>query len=505
MTTPPLHDAPQKDISKQVIAGASWLISMRWGGRLIGLVSTMVLARLLTPNDFGIVAIATSYIGIILGVSSLNISQAIIQFKEVDHSVYDTSWTLGIIRGVILAVIILISAIPLANIMNEPRLILVVVALSASSVITGFENPYFVAFEKNLQFSKLVILEIATKVAAVSTTITLAIIFQNYWALIGGMIVSTLLRVILSFILRPERPHLSLVATRKLFGFTVWLSGNRILTEVNTRFFNFVIGAVVGVAPTGKFHMSMELSDLVNEFQGPLARVVYSAYSKMNDNIERLIAAYVTAASIVFSLVLPAGVGLALVSRDFILLVLGEQWLSIAPYFAIFCVMIGLTSIVSTVDSLLISLGRQKQVFYRELVLSGVTLIGISVAVFYGSLMAFVIARFVSGLSWGILSQYFVQRDVGNMVGRMLIIRNWRVVISVLSMVLLVNLLQDNIAETLDYRDTMIRLAVSIFVGAISYLGVLLALWRISGKPDGTEEWMMKNILHKIMPRKKFN
>lgn len=503
MTNDHSSDDANYNLGKQVIVGASWLISMRWGIRLLGLVSTMVLARILTPQDFGIVAIATSYIGIILGITDLNISRAIIQFRNVERNVYDTAWTLGIIRGIILAIVILASAIPVANMMNEPRLTYVIATLALSAFLYGFENPYFVAFEKDLKFSKLVTLEIATKIAAVATTITCAIIFRNYWALIAGMLMSTMIRLLFSYLLRPVMPKFCLQAIGKILSFTVWLSGNQILTQVNTRLFNFVIGAVVGIAPTGKFHMSMELSELVNELQNPLARVLYSAYSKINDNVERLAAAYIGATSIVFSLVLPAGIGLALVSQDFIFLILGEQWINIAPYFAIFCVMFGVTSIVATADSLLIALGRQKLVFYRELALTMVTLIGLGAAAYYESLMGFVIARFIGGLFWAILTQYFVQQNLNLNIGRRLFAQVWRVLLAVICMISIIFLVKFNITESINYSSSLIRILLSVGTGAISYMGILLLLWKISGKPEGLEDWIIKNILSRLIPKRK--
>lgn len=502
MTNSSLND--RSTIGRKVTVGASWLIMMRWTMRLFGLVSTMVLARLLTPEDFGIVAIATSYIGIILGMTDLNISRAIIQFKDVERNVYDTAWTLGIIRGLILATIILLSAIPVANFIDEPKLVYVITALAFSAFLAGFENPRFVIFEKDLKYSKLFILEISTKIAAVVTTITCAFIFQNYWALIGGMLVSTAIRLLLSFLLRPALPRFCLQATNRILSFVVWLSGNTILTQLNTRLFNFVIGSVVGIAQTGKFHMSMELSELVNEFQGPLARVLYSAYSKINNSVERLTEVYISASSVIFLLVLPAGVGLSLISRDFIFIILGEQWLNIAPYFSLFCIMIGLTSISATSDAILVALGRQKLVFYRELSLTVVTFISLGVAIWYETLLGFVIARFVSGLLWAVLTQFFVQKSLKMRVGQRLFIRLWRVLVAVICMVVAVLFAQRYYNDTMEFSSSLIRILISVGTGAACYSGVLILLWNISGKPEGPEKWILTNIISKITRKLKF-
>ena len=185
----------EKDLSSRVVASTAWLVAMRWGSRLIGLVSTVIVARLLTPEDFGVVAIATSYIGIVLGVTELNLSRAIIQFNNPKKSEYDTAWTLSLIRGVLLSAMILASAMPMASFMDEPRLVALITVLAVSPLILGLENSYFVEFQKEMKFSKLFWAETSSKVLAVATTISLAVIYRNYWALVGGMLVSNVAKV----------------------------------------------------------------------------------------------------------------------------------------------------------------------------------------------------------------------------------------------------------------------------------------------------------------------
>ena len=482
------------DLGSRVVASTGWLVAMRWGGRLIGLVSTVTVARLLTPEDFGIVAIATSYIGIVLGVTELNLSQAIIQFNNPKKSEYDTAWTLGMMRGVLLSALILASAIPMASFMDEPRLVTLITVLAVSPLILGLENAYFVEFQKEMNFSKLFWAETSSKVLAVVTTISLAFIYRNYWALVGGMLVSNVAKITMGYWFRPAIPRPCLAAARRFLGFTVWLSAKAFLSQFNSRFFNFVIGANLGATAVGKFHMSMELSDLIGEIIGPITRATYSAYSKINDDIQRISNSYASATSVIVALVLPAGVGLSLVSHDFVFLVLGEQWIGIAPYLTLFAAMASCVGFVATADAALISLGHQKQVFIREVCLTAVTVIFLLGAIWQGSLMGFVIARVVSGFVWMILTHYFVQSYLEPWLGKVLWKRCWRTLVSVCAMIITVTAVGFLFPESPSGSDIVFRLGLSVMVGMVSYTATHLLLWWAAGNPEGPEEWVIKNL-----------
>lgn len=494
--------ADEQSISKRVIVGAAWLVTMRWGIRVLGLISTLVLARLLTPEDFGIVAISMAYVGIVFGVTNLNISKALIQFRDAGRECYDTAWTLGLLRGLALAILIVASGIPLASIMDEPRLKAVVMVLALLPLITGIENPYFVEFEKQLNFSKRVILELTAKVVTVASTIVLAFVFKNYWALIIGMLISVCIQILMSFALRPAMPRPCLSETRRLLSFTIWISGNAILSQLNIRVFNFSIGASVGTAPTGKFHMGLELSDLVTELVAPLYPLMYSAYAHLSQDFKRLKEAYIAAAAAQFAVALPAGIGLALISRDFILVVLGEKWMSIVPILALFAVLRGIESLVASVDSVIISLRKQKQTFFREFALTIVTGICIIIAFSYGTLESFVIARFVSGLFYTSFTQYLIYRNLGAETCKRQWFRSWRSIGAALVMVQSVWLIQSVVPESMETGDSILRLAICIVVGGATYISAHLFLWWANGRPLGPEDWIIKNVSAFLKKRK---
>ena len=172
---------------------------MRWSVQLLGLGSTLVLARLLVPEDFGIVALATAYIAIVEGLTALPMSQALIRYRDADRSLYDTAWTLGLLRGVFIALLILASAVPVSNVMNEPRLLAVIMVLAVRPLLEGLINPRFIDFDKHLDFSRPMMVRVGTKAIAVVVTVGLAIALRSYWALIIGGLVSASVRLPLTY------------------------------------------------------------------------------------------------------------------------------------------------------------------------------------------------------------------------------------------------------------------------------------------------------------------
>ena len=184
-----------KVIGRGMAKGAAWMVAMRLVVRGAGLINMVILARLLVPEDFGLVAMAMIFVGAIEVFSEFNFDVALIKKQSADRTDYDTAWTLSIIRGGVTAAVLLAIAAPAADLFDEPRLAMVIAVLSLSSVLLGFQNIGVVDFRKSLDFRRDFLFMASGKVVAVIITIGLALIWQNYWALVGGMIGGKIWRV----------------------------------------------------------------------------------------------------------------------------------------------------------------------------------------------------------------------------------------------------------------------------------------------------------------------
>ena len=201
-----------KSIRTSMAKGAVWMVTFKTLERSLGLISMLVLARVLTPADFGLVAMATSLIALLELFSAFGLDTALIQHANAQRVHYDTAWTLNVLAGCTIALVMLALAWPASQFYREPRLTAVIAALSFGAAVQGCENVGVVAFRKEMRFDREFRFLLTKKILAFCTTVPLALWLHNYWALVAGTIMGRVGGVTLSYILHPFRPRLSLAA-----------------------------------------------------------------------------------------------------------------------------------------------------------------------------------------------------------------------------------------------------------------------------------------------------
>ena len=167
--------------------GAAWMVLFKLSERLIGVVSTLILARLLIPDDFGLVAMAISMLAVLELVTSFNFDISLIQNQNAERYHYDTAWTCNLLLGLGEALAMMALALPAASFYGEPRVAGIMFALAAYTAVRGFANIGVVAFQKDLDLHKEFRFGITKKLFAFTVTVTLAFYLRNYWALMAGM------------------------------------------------------------------------------------------------------------------------------------------------------------------------------------------------------------------------------------------------------------------------------------------------------------------------------
>ena len=167
-----------------MLRGSIWMLAMRWGIRGIGLISTVILARLLTPEDFGIVAMAMIVVGFIELFGAMGVDLALIRNPTATRAHYDSAWTLEIFQGAALAMAVILVAPFASAYFDEPRLSPVMQVLALRALVGGFENVGVVAFRKDFDFAKDFQFGVYKKLLSFALTVIFAFVLRNYWA--GG-------------------------------------------------------------------------------------------------------------------------------------------------------------------------------------------------------------------------------------------------------------------------------------------------------------------------------
>ena len=274
----PRRAAPVTETTRRFATGAGWLYAYRWLERLLDFLAIVVLARLLAPDDFGLVAIAASFVTIVEGLSAFDVDKALIRSRDDDRALYDTAWTLSALRGLLAA----LAMWTIAPWVADARMAAVLRVLALGPILNGLRNPRFVTFERDLVYSRLAVLTIAAKVVSVGAMLVLAVAYRSYWALVLGQLAYALTGTILSYLLQPYRPRISLARFSTLFGFSGWLTLTSVVTVLSMETDKLIVGWLVGVTDAGLYFMTQRVGVLpTQELLSPLQRILFPAFSEL--------------------------------------------------------------------------------------------------------------------------------------------------------------------------------------------------------------------------------
>ena len=234
--------------AKRTMIGSAWMIGWRLASRGLGMASTLLLARILAPADFGLVAMATTFSASIEALSQIGVLDALVRHERKDRSLYDTAFTLNVIRGLATALIIAGAAPLVAEFFGEPRLALVLLVLALNFAAQGCENVGPVEFRRKLAFASQFRLMLIPRLLQIVVTVTLALLQGSYWALVAGIVAGRMASLAASYALHPYRPRASLVAWRSLAAFSAWSWAAALVRLAWNRMDAFVIGANLGSA-----------------------------------------------------------------------------------------------------------------------------------------------------------------------------------------------------------------------------------------------------------------
>jgi O-antigen/teichoic acid export membrane protein len=481
-------DGSKKSLSK----GAIWIGSSRLLVNAIGLVSTLVLARLLVPQDFGLVAVAESVFALVAAVTELMLATSLIQHRGPRAYHYHTAWTLNLSRAVLLAVLMAALGFPFAAIYGDARFIDLFLVLAGATLIGGFENPMLVILSRKLIFWQEFALNVSSKLAGFVVAIGIAYVFRSYWALVIGALAAQATRVLVSYAVIPYRPRFSLRGYRDLLSFSLWLTLSNGIQTANGRLDPVLLGLFAPSATVGQLAVGNKLAYLpVKEGLGPLRSLFFPAFSRMQDDIDRLRHAYLKGQGMVSLIAMPVGFGFALVAAPLVEVALGKNWLPAVPVIQIFAAMSALQASES-VQPLAMALDRTRDIFRRDalvlviripLVLAG---LAVGAATQMGALMGIVIGSSVASLILLGLSLRLVTVLSGIPIARQLSV-TIRPFFAALAMSAGLIIVRNRSEYFTSLDSSLIDIAITIGIGAILYFAALALLWLGSGRPEGAE------------------
>lgn len=317
---------------RAVLQGAVWMGSARIIVNLTAFASTIILARLLTPSDFGLVAIATAAAAVVASVSELSLTQALIKFDDPTDDDYHSAWTLNLLRGTALCIALLALAPALVTAYSEPRLLDVLAVIAMTAAIRALENPRIVTFRRALDFRPDFQFDVAEKLASFVIAVAMAITLRSYWALILASLAGTVARIVLTYVKMPYRPRLRLTRWRALMSFSIWLTLAEVVKTINMAAVPLIAGALLPTGAVGQYSLGERVASMpVRESVGALQAALFPAFSRMADDLPRMRAAYIRAQAMTSLFAVPMGFGLAALAEPLVQLLIGENWLPAVP------------------------------------------------------------------------------------------------------------------------------------------------------------------------------
>ena len=270
-----------RDIGRVMAKGTGWTVGTQLVIQVIAMLSTMILARLLVPADFGLVAVATALAGALHAITEFSFDLALIHNQNATRRDYDAAWTLSICRNAILAGALAAGARLIASSFGDERLEPVVYCLALGTVFAGFQNIAVVDFRKELAFHRDLVFMVVGKLGPALVTVPLAFIWRDYWALVAGIVAGSVFKVALSFAMHRYRPRISFDGWHGLLHFSKWLLIGNLCAFIYGRSSTFVLGKISGASAVGVFTLSGEIAGIATaNLLMPLRRAILPGYAK---------------------------------------------------------------------------------------------------------------------------------------------------------------------------------------------------------------------------------
>lgn len=475
-----------QDIGKSMGRGVAWNVAGRVVEKLLGLLSTFVLARWLLPEHFGVVMIASAIVAALELMGAFSFDTVLIQLQNATREHYDAVWTLGLLFNCFYALILIVGASPLASFYGEDRLIPALSVIAVTRLMAGLSNIGVIDFRKNLQFSQDFAYSIARKIMTIAVTMTSAYFLRDHRALLIGLMVGSTYGLVISYTRHPFRPKLSLQKSRDIFGSASWLFVHNIVYFINTRSAEFLVAKLAGTSGLGIFSLANEVASApVTEIAAPVNRAAMPAFAKLQDRPQELVSIYRSTLAAMALVLLPTSMTLGTVAPLFVATILGERWSAVADLMPILALAALPLSLVNNNGVVLLALGDSKLNAILSAVRAATLLLSLlGLGMLYGVTGAAYAVLLTNSLFFPLSHWVLAKRiDIKASACALVCLRPG---LAALPMGLLIHQLSTHLTPSIP------ALVGTLLAGALTYSAALLLLWLCAGRPASHEKTVLR-------------
>jgi O-antigen/teichoic acid export membrane protein len=388
-------------LAQRVARGALVTLASQWGGFVLRLGSTAILARLLSPDDYGLVAMAVAITGLAALVKDFGLSAAVIQREDLTAAQVNALFWINTLIGLGLACLVAAVSPLIATFFGRPELTGITLALAGALLIGSLAVQHQALLSRQMRFGWISSIEAASLLAGIVAALAAAALGAGYWALVAQQVVATVARSVLLWVAsgwRPARPGLA-PGLRALMVFGGQFSLFNIVNQSALNLNQVLIGWLAGAGPLGLFSRAYQLLRLpVQQINTPLARVAVPALSCLQGDVGRYRTYYTGALAAIALIALPGIAAAAALSEEIVLVMLGSEWLEAAEIFQVLAFGGAVVVLANTTSWLYVSTGRTGAQLTWALVsrpiIAAAGVIGVQWGA-YGVAMAYTVAEYV--------------------------------------------------------------------------------------------------------------
>ena len=474
-------------IDKKLVSSI-FVLSASWLSKALGLISTIVLARLLTPEDFGVVAICTLVIYFFELFSNIGTKQYLLSKHTLNKSDLDIAWTLNALLKGTMAFFVWVFAGDIAGFLNSPSIESGIEFSSLILLLLGLENPAINIAKRELNYKGIFYLTITAKVISFLAGIFLAYTLRSYWALIYATLINFFIMTVGSYYVRPYKPTLSFKGLTEQWTFSKWILLKGFVGYSKAKGDTFILAKFFNKSDLGLYNIAKDLSMIVYEqIALPIADIITSEVGKSSKNATEAATKIESYFVNLMSILLPATLGIMVLSQDIVIVLLGEQWRDSAGILNNLALIGMSSSCILIVTSALIALNKVKESFFVDVLSTIVVLGGLYFAksseITEFSLYRSLLDCFSMLIYFGVLLKILHVKVKNYVVGLM--------PSSIASAVMVVLITYISNGQT---HISVFWMLLKVFTGAVSYFAILYLSLMVLAKEKGTLITLRSNI-----------
>jgi PST family polysaccharide transporter len=375
------------DLKGRSVRGGVLTLTSQGSQFMIQSISTVVLARLLTPADFGLVAMVTAIIQLAISFADFGLSEATIQRDEISHDQVSTLFWINVAIGFALMLVTIALAPLLVWFYKEPRLKDIAFALSLLFLINGLRVQHEALLKRRMRFSSLAIRDVFCLAVAVPVAIIMARRGAGYWALVVLPLTATFGQMAISWLMVGWMPGLprraAKVGSLVVFGGNV--AASYVIMSVNRSVDMVLIGWYWGAGPLGLYSRAYNLLMLpVRQVNAPATSIAVPTFSRLQNDPERYTRYFLRAANLTMWIATPIFGFLFVAAEPVIILVLGNKWREAAPVFQILAICALAQLLFQSTVWLFVSQGQAGRLLKLLLIISPIFVVSYAIGLPFG-------------------------------------------------------------------------------------------------------------------------